>query len=122
MSAAPNPDHSLTLPTTKDFQDVIPCVLPFFHIFGLSFVMMTKLSLGCKLVTLPRFDPATYVSTIAEHKATFLALVPPILNCLTNDDRCTTQHLAHVRTILSGAAPIGAELVEQFHSKKYYFQ
>lgn len=113
-----NPYHPLSLPTTNDFQDVFPCVLPFFHIFGLSFVLMSKLQLGSKLVTLPRFDPETYLSAIAEHKATFLALVPPIFQFLTNDDRCTAQHMTHVRTVFNGAAPVGSELVDRFHSTK----
>lgn len=114
----PNPDHSLTLPTTNDFQEVLPSVLPFFHIYGFTFVLLSKLSLGCKLVTLPRFDPETYISTLAVHKATFLTLVPPVMLCLTNDDRCTVQHLSQVRSVICGAAPLGREAIERFHKLK----
>lgn len=114
----PNPDHRLTLPTTNDFQEVLPCVIPFFHIYGFTFVMLSKLSLGCKLVTLPRFDPETYINTLAVYKATFLTAVPPIIICLTNDSRCTAQHLSSVRSIMVGAAPLGKETVDKFLSSK----
>lgn len=117
-SNVPNPNHSLTLPTTNDFQEVLPCVLPFFHIYGFSFILLAKLSAGCKLVTLPRFDPETYISTLALHKATYLHLVPPILLCLNNDDRCTTHHLSHVRSMITGAAPLGGETIERFINLK----
>lgn len=115
---APNPDHSLTLPTTNDFQEVLACVLPFFHIYGFTFVLLSKLSLGCKLITLPRFDPETYISTLAVHKASYLPMVPPILLCLNNDNRCTPQHMSHVRSIVSGAAPLGGESIDRFQSSK----
>lgn len=118
MTNLPNPDKHVTLPTTNDFQEVLPCVLPFFHIYGFTYVMLSKLSLGCKLVTIPRYDPGRYISILSEHKATYLTLVPPILLSLTNDDRCTAQHLSHVRGAISGAAPLGADTIERFLSKK----
>lgn len=30
----PLPDKPLILPTTNDFQEILPCFLPFFHIYG----------------------------------------------------------------------------------------
>lgn len=117
MFHTPNPDHSIILPTTNDFQDVVTCVLPFFHIYGFSNLL--KLALGCKLVTLPRFHPGTYLAAIAKHKATYLPMVPPIMQFLTNDNRCTSQHLASVRSILMGGAPLGEESIDRFTSIKY---
>lgn len=114
---APNPHHSITQPTTKYNQDVIHCVLPFFHMYGFAFMLISKLSLGCKLVTLPRFDQFSYFSSVAEHKVTILPLVPPILQILTNDDRCTKQHFAHVRTIICAGAAIGANTFHRFQSR-----
>lgn len=118
LNHMPNPYHTLSLPTTNDFQEVIACVLPFFHIYGFTFLLLSKLSLGSKLITLPRFDPETFISTLAVHKVTFCGVVPPILLCLVNDARCTTQHLSSVRTFISGAAPLGGEVIERFHETK----
>lgn len=71
-------DVPLLLPTTGDFQEVCPSVLPFFHIYGLTVLMISKLSQGVKTVTLPSFTPQTFMKSITEHKATLLHLVPPI--------------------------------------------
>lgn len=104
MMDMPLPDHRMMLPTTNDYQEVLPCVLPFYHVYGFTFLLMSKLALGCKIVTLPRFDPVTYVTALAEHKATFLAVVPPLLLFLANDERVTGRHLYSVRRMICGAA------------------
>lgn len=119
MFGVPLPHERLMLPTTNDYQEVLPCFLPFFHIYGFTILLMTQLSLGCKLVTLSRFEPNTFVNALAEHKATFLALVPPVLQFMTNDARCTDEHLRHLRCVVSGGAPLGAESVERFIGTKY---
>lgn len=76
------PDTPILLPTTRDFQEVSPSVLPFFHIYGFTVLLMSKLSLGTKIVTLPQFKPDTFLKSITDHKATMLHLVPPISKIL----------------------------------------
>lgn len=101
------PTHRLTLPTTNHFQDVFASVLPFFHIYGFTISLMSKLSLGCKVVSLPKFEAESFLTTLVEHKATYLNLVPPLVLFLGNDKRVKFRHLKHVRTVMCGAAPIG---------------
>lgn len=108
MIDVPIPHERLILPTTNDFQDTLPSVLPFFHIYGFTVSLIAKLALGCKIVTLPKFEPDSFLSTLIEHKATFLNLVPPLVLFLANDKRATAQHMDPVRTVMCGAAPIGA--------------
>lgn len=68
----------LTLPAIGDRQDVLPCVLPFFHIYGLVCSLVSKLQHGCKLITLPRFMPETYLNVLEKYPSTLLYLAPPI--------------------------------------------
>lgn len=68
----------LVVPTSDSHQDVLPCVLPFFHIYGLTVNLFSKLALGCKLVTLPKFAPDTFLNSLVVHKGSVLHLVPPI--------------------------------------------
>ena len=65
-------------PTTDSFQDVLPCVLPFFHIYGFTATLTSKLEMGCKMVTLPNFRPDTFLAAQATYQGTVLHLVPPI--------------------------------------------
>lgn len=71
----------LTYPAIGNHQDCLPCVLPFFHIYGLTCTLLSKLAHGCKLVTLPRFTPDSYLSVLEKHNSTVLYLVPPISEC-----------------------------------------
>lgn len=74
----PLPETPLVRQTTNDNQDVIPCVLPFFHIYGFTITLLSKLALGTKIVTLPAFQPDTFLKTLVEFKGTLLHLVPPM--------------------------------------------
>lgn len=107
MFNAPMPDERTIRTATSDFQEIIPVVLPFYHLYGLHALMFSKLSLGCKLVTLPSFDPFVFLQTIGHHRATFLPLVPSLMMFLANDERAQPHHLAHVRMIMCGAASSG---------------
>lgn len=118
MFNGPNPYEPLLISATKDFQDVLLCVLPFYHITGFVLELVQTLSLGCKLITLPRFDPAIYISAIVNHKVSYLATVPPMLQALTKSDLCSSYHLASVRTVICGAAPLGGNVIERFIDTK----
>lgn len=100
MMNAPLPDERVIRAATSDFQDIVPCVLPIHHLYGLVALTFSKLSLGCKLVTLPSFDPLVFLQMIGDHRATFLPLVPSLLLFLANDERAQRQHLEHVRIIM----------------------
>lgn len=104
-------------PTTDSFQDVLPCVLPFFHIYGLTVTMTSKLEQGCKLVTLPAFKPETFINSLTEHKGSVLHLVPPIILYLSGNDTVKPEHLLSIRNIFSGAAPMGAPDAERMMAK-----
>lgn len=114
MLHAKLPERRLILPTTNDFQDVLPSVLPFFHIYGFTVSLLSKLSLGCKIVTLPKFDPSTFLNSLIEHKATFLSLVPPIVLFLGSSDKVTKNHLNYVRMVACAGAPLGAADADRF--------
>ncbi|GBP88154.1 4-coumarate--CoA ligase 1 [Eumeta japonica] len=64
---------------SESFQDVVPCILPFFHIYGLVVALLGHLTKGCKLVTLPKFSVDLYLDVLKNQKATLLYVVPPIV-------------------------------------------
>lgn len=110
-------EQPILQPTTNDFQECSPCVLPLFHIYGLTVLMTSKLSLGTKLVTLPRFHPDTFLNSITEHKATMLHLVPPIILYMGSSDTFNEKTLKDVRCVMTGAAPCGAMDAERLLTK-----
>ncbi|RZF46532.1 hypothetical protein LSTR_LSTR015865 [Laodelphax striatellus] len=94
-------------------QDVLPAILPFFHIYGFVIIMMSSLRHGGKLVTLPRFEPNSFINVLETQKSSVLYIVPPIVLFLGSHPAITEHHVKHMRIITSGAAPAGASDIER---------
>lgn len=74
----PLPDTPLIPETTTNYQAVCPAVLPFFHIYGFTVCLMSKLKLRTKIISLPKFNPETFMKAVIVDKGSILHLVPPI--------------------------------------------
>ena len=85
-------------------------VLPFYHVYGFSIIMMSSLWQGAKLVTLPKFDPALFLSTLQKYRVNIAHLVPPIILFLAKYPDVDKYDLSSIRQIISAAAPLGADL------------
>ncbi|PFG43731.1 acyl-CoA synthetase (AMP-forming)/AMP-acid ligase II [Isoptericola jiangsuensis] len=96
------------IPLTPD--DVIPAVLPFFHIYGMTVLMNGALYQRSTVVTLPRFDLAEYLRVVAEHRATVLFVAPPIALAVAKHPLAAQADLSSVRLMMSGAAPFDEHL------------
>jgi acyl-CoA synthetase (AMP-forming)/AMP-acid ligase II len=91
-------------------DDVMIGVLPFFHIYGQTVIMNLGLRNGTTIVTMPRFDLDQFLGLIAEHRVTLGWVVPPIALALAKHPAVDDADLSSLRLIMSGAAPLGAEL------------
>jgi acyl-CoA synthetase (AMP-forming)/AMP-acid ligase II len=93
-------------------DDTVIAVLPFFHIYGLVVVMNYGLWKRAKLVVLPRFDLEQFLGAMSDHRVTYAYLVPPIMVALAKHPLVAQYDLSSLEGILSGAAPLGAEVAE----------
>jgi acyl-CoA synthetase (AMP-forming)/AMP-acid ligase II len=98
-------------PISQD--DVLIGVLPFFHIYGQTVIMNQGLWQGATVVTMPRFDLEQFLDLIAQYGVTRTYVVPPIALALAKHPAVEGRDLSSVETVMSGAAPLGAELAEQ---------
>ncbi|XP_071538541.1 probable 4-coumarate--CoA ligase 3 [Panulirus ornatus] len=89
-----------------EHQDVLMGLLPFFHIYGMMVIMSSGLANGAKIVTLPKFDPKSYVNVMKNHKISSLHLVPPLLKFTAMSPMVTPADLGRVHSVLCGAAPV----------------
>lgn len=95
-------------PGTPD--DVVIAVLPFFHIYGMVVVMSGCLRTGATVVTMPRFDFEAFLETMQTYGVTTAFVVPPIILALAKHPLVDQYDLSSLREIMSGAAPLGADL------------
>jgi acyl-CoA synthetase (AMP-forming)/AMP-acid ligase II len=88
-------------------DDVFVGVLPFFHIYGLMVIMNLGLLLGATTVVLPRFDLDSFLQALQRFGVTFAHVVPPIALALAHHPSVDGYDLSRMRTLFSGAAPLG---------------
>ena len=91
-------------------DDVVIGVLPFFHIYGQTVIMNLALHNGVPIVTMPRFDLDQFLALIERHRVTIANVVPPIALALAKHPAVAGTDLSSLRLLMSGAAPLGAEL------------
>src|SRR6185369_15880761 len=91
-------------------NDILLCVLPLFHIYGLVVVLNMGLHLGATIVVMPRFDLEHFLSLIQQYHVTMSHIVPPIVLKLAKDPLVDNYDLSSLNMIFSGAAPLGSEL------------
>jgi acyl-CoA synthetase (AMP-forming)/AMP-acid ligase II len=86
------------------------CVVPLFHVYGLTAILHTALYWGIPAYFLPRFDLVNFCSTVHKHKITFACLVPPIFLLLAKEEVVSKYDMSSLRISISGAAPLSADL------------
>lgn len=59
-------------------QDVVPMIMPLYHIYGFALCIMGNIFHGSKTITLPKFTPDTFISVLKNHKVTHLYGAPPL--------------------------------------------
>ncbi len=89
-------------------------VLPLFHIFGLSFIMLLAIATGAEMVMHTRFDADRVLNDIARKKITTFAGVPTMYTALVNHPKVTSFELSSVRVWASGGAPLPMEVLTRF--------
>jgi len=91
-------------------SDTLICVLPLFHIYGLVVVLNMGLYTGSTIVTLPRFELETFLKTAQDYHVTLAHIVPPIVLALSKSPIVDNYNLPNLKTLFSGAAPLGEDL------------
>ncbi|MGH1563777.1 AMP-binding protein [Mumia sp. DW29H23] len=94
-------------------DDVVVVMLPLFHVFALNAVLGQAVRQGATTVLLDRFDPERTLEAIVRHGVTVVPVAPPVVAAWSGRPGVQAA-LAGVRVVLSGAAPIEADLVEEF--------
>ena len=90
--------------------DVTLAFLPYFHIYGMTVLMNLYLAVGATQVTLPRFDLEAALRLIQTHRARQLFVAPPVVLALARHPLVDQFDLSSLDFVLSGAAPLGADL------------
>jgi acyl-CoA synthetase (AMP-forming)/AMP-acid ligase II len=91
-------------------DDRILCVLPFFHIYGMTVLLNAALHARARLVIMPSFDLEGFLGNIQNHGCTYAFIAPPVAVALAKHPVIDSYDLSTLRNIMSGAAPLDEEL------------
>lgn len=98
-------------------EDVVLCVLPLFHIYSLNSVLLCGLRAGSAILIMPKFEVVAMMDLVQRHRVTIGPFVPPIVLSLVKSPMIDCYDLSSIRTIMSGAAPMGKELEDALRAK-----
>jgi acyl-CoA synthetase (AMP-forming)/AMP-acid ligase II len=91
-------------------DDRIIAVLPFFHSYGLVWLMNLPVYCGATVVTMPRFELREFLRVIQDYRITIAYVVPPIVLALVKHPMVDEFDLSSLDLVGCGAAPLSAEL------------
>lgn len=101
---------------TTDGEETIIGIIPLFHVYGLTTVLILSVMQGNKMVLLPKFDPETALKTINKQKPTLFPGAPTLYIGLMNHPDIAKYDLSSIEACLSGSAPLPAEVQEKFEA------
>ncbi|XP_076241582.1 uncharacterized protein LOC143183762 [Calliopsis andreniformis] len=109
--------HTIWKQSIGSSQEVVPLILPFFHIFGMNAIVLPLLSKGAEIITLPKFTPDMFINVLMSHKVTAMFVVPPILMFFNAHPMIKKEYLDNMHHAICGAAPLGQQDVDQFYER-----
>ena len=95
-------------------EDRMIGVLPMFHIYALTGVLLRAIAAGAEILLRPRFDVETTIADLETGRATVFCGVPTMWIALVNAPGIESRDLTSLRLTLSGGAPLPAEISEKF--------
>jgi len=101
-------------PTPDAAPDVAMCVLPLFHIYALTTILLRQIDQGSEILIRRRFDAAAAVEDIERRGVTLFAGVPTMWIAVANLPGIETRDLSSLRLCASGGAPLPVEVGRRF--------
>ncbi|GAC1412768.1 MAG: long-chain fatty acid--CoA ligase [Actinomycetota bacterium] len=113
-----NLDQMGAVPALAEAEDdVVLLVLPLFHIYALNAILGLTMRVGATALLLERFDAVASLEAIERHRVTVLFGAPPMFIAWINTPGVERYDLSSVRLAGSGAAPLPAQVLEDFHRR-----
>ncbi|MGC2199025.1 MAG: AMP-binding protein, partial [Stellaceae bacterium] len=98
----------------QEGQERVLGVLPLFHIYALTVVMLLGLRLGAEIVLHPRFDAAAVARDIVAKKITWFPGVPTMHVALLNLPNAERIDFSSLKSCSSGGAPLPVALLHGY--------
>ncbi|QDM18524.1 dicarboxylate--CoA ligase PimA [Tardiphaga sp. vice352] len=93
------------------------CVLPLFHIYALTVILLQRIHVGDTISLHQRFDTGRVLGDIEKNRATVFPGVPTMWIAIAADPSLETRDLSSLVSAGSGGAPLPVEVARLFEAK-----
>ena len=98
----------------KPGEEIVLGILPFFHVYGMTTVLILSIMEGYKMVLMPKFDPESTLKTIQKQRPTLFPGAPTIYIGLLNHPDLKKYDLSSIDSCISGSAALPSEVQQKF--------
>ena len=95
-------------------KEVFLCLIPFFHVFGMTVGMNSGISIGATLMVMPQPDLKEAIALIEKFGVTVMPGVPTLYVGFNNFPGIENRKVGQIKICVSGAAPLPVEVARRF--------
>jgi long-chain acyl-CoA synthetase len=103
-------------PQAHEGEEVMLCVAPFFHAYGLTVGMNCSLLAAASMVLMPRFKGQEVVKAIRRYHPTIFPGIPTMYLAVMREAGNHPDDLRSIKYCLSGGAPLPAQVQAEFEA------
>ncbi len=100
----------------RDGEEVMLCVAPFFHSYGMTVSMNLSILVAAAMVLLPRFKTKDVVKAIRRYHPTLFPGIPTMYLAIMQEVERHPDDLKSIKYCISGAAPLPAKVQADFEA------
>ncbi len=104
------------IPQARDGEEVMLCVAPFFHAYGLTVGMNFAIHAAASMVLVPRFKAREVVKAIRRYHPTLFPGIPTMYLAIMREAGKHPEALRSIHYCISGAAPLPAHVQAEFEA------
>lgn len=101
---------------SKPGEESVLAIIPFFHVYGMTTVLILSVMQTNKMILLPKFDVETTLKTIQKQRPTLFPGAPTIYIGILNYPELKKFDLSSIHSCISGSAALPVEVQEKFEA------
>ena len=98
----------------KEGEERVLALLPFFHVYGMTTVLILSVMKGHKMIILPKFNATDTLKAIQKQRPTLFPGAPTMYIGLLNHPDIAKYDLSSIDSCISGSAALPVEVQEEF--------
>lgn len=92
-------------------------IIPLFHTFGLTAMMIAPITLGATVIYIARFSPVATLKALREYKASIIFGTPSMFAAVARLKDATPDDFSHIYAIITGGEPLPSPLRDTFQQR-----